>query len=133
MAEVHRRGMHIIIDGVFNHCSWYFFAFDDVVQNGEASRYRDWFYALKFPVVRPEEGAAPEYASFAYEPKMPKLNSSNPEVQAYFMEVCAHWLREFDVDGWRLDVANEVDKDFWRMFRQTAKRVKPESVMIGEI
>lgn len=133
VAEVHRRGMHIIIDGVFNHCSWYFFAFDDVVQNGEASRYRDWFYALKFPVVRPEEGAAPEYASFAYEPKMPKLNSSNPEVQAYFMEVCAHWLREFDVDGWRLDVANEVDKDFWRMFRQTAKRVKPESVMIGEI
>lgn len=129
----HSRGMRVIIDGVFNHCSWYFFAFDDVVRNGETSPYRDWFYDLKFPVVRPEEGVAPEYASFAYEPKMPKLNSSNPEVRSYFMRVCSHWLKEFDVDGWRLDVANEVDKEFWRAFRRTARRVKPESVMIGEI
>ena len=131
--EAHRRNMHIIIDGVFNHCSWYFFAFDDVVRNGDASPYRDWFYDVKFPVMRPAEGVAPEYASFAYEPKMPKLNSSNPEVQAYFMKVCAHWLKEFDADGWRLDVANEVDKEFWRAFRRTARRIKPESVMIGEI
>ncbi len=129
----HSRGMRIIIDGVFNHCSWYFFAFDDVVRNGEASPYRDWFYDLKFPVVRPQEGVAPEYASFAYEPKMPKLNSSNPEVRSYFMRVCSHWLKEFDVDGWRLDVANEVDKEFWRAFRRTARHVKPDSVMIGEI
>lgn len=133
VEAVHSRDMRIIIDGVFNHCSWHFFAFDDVVRHGEASQYRNWFYDLKFPVIRPAEGIAPEYASFAYEPKMPKLNSSNPEVRSYFMDVCAHWLKEFDVDGWRLDVANEVDKEFWREFRRTAKRIKPDSVMIGEI
>ena len=64
---------------------------------------------------------------------MPKLNTSNPEVRDYFMKVCAHWLREYGVDGWRLDVANEVDRVFWRTFKQTGRGIDPESVMIGEI
>ena len=132
--EAHAKGMRVIIDGVFNHCSWYFFAFDDVVRNGKSSRYKDWFYDLKFPVLRPDrEDEAPSYSSFAYERKMPKLNSSNPEVRKYFMEVCAYWIREFFVDGWRLDVANEVDRDFWREFKKTSRGIDPESVMIGEI
>lgn len=133
VAAVHARNMHIIIDGVFNHSSWYFFAFNDVVEHGEKSAYKDWFYNLTFPVKRPNEGEKPAYASFAYEPKMPKLNTSNPEVRDYFLKVCAYWLEEFAVDGWRLDVANEVDKAFWQAFRQTAKSVKKESVLIGEI
>lgn len=133
VSEVHNRGMHIIIDGVFNHSSWYFFAFDDVVKNGENSRYKDWFYGLKFPVKRPEDGKRPSYTCFAYERKMPKLNTSNPEVRDYFMDVCRYWLEDFDVDGWRLDVANEVDKDFWRAFRAVAKKTKKDSVLIAEI
>ena len=133
VSEVHSRGMHIIIDGVFNHSSWYFFAFDDVVKNGENSRYKDWFYGLKFPVKRPEDGKRPSYTCFAYERKMPKLNTSNPEVRDYFMDVCRYWLEDFDVDGWRLDVANEVDKDFWRAFRSVAKKTKKDSVLIAEI
>lgn len=134
VTEIHRRGMRIIIDGVFNHCSWYFFAFDDVVKYGENSRYIDWFYELKFPVHRPDnEGEMPNYSCFAYERKMPKLNTSNQEVQEYFSNVCEYWLKEFKVDGWRLDVANEVDRNFWRRFRQTAKRANPEAVLIGEV
>lgn len=133
VKAIHQRGMHIIIDGVFNHCSWYFFAFDDVVKNGEKSRYKNWFYDLQFPVKRPEIGQMPNYACFAYEPKMPKINSSNPETRAYFLDVCRYWLQEFDVDGWRLDVANEVDKEFWRDFRKVAKQTKPDSVLIAEI
>lgn len=129
----HGLGLRVVIDGVFNHCSWRFFAFDDVVRNGERSQYRDWFYDLAFPVIRPPEGVPPGYASFAYEPKMPKLNTSSPEVRDYFMNVCAHWLREYHVDGWRLDVANEVDREFWRDFRRTARAIDPDSVMIGEI
>jgi len=54
VEAVHVRGMHIIIDGVFNHCSWYFPQFEDVVKKGKASSYRDWFYDLDFPVRRPE-------------------------------------------------------------------------------
>ena len=133
VERAHRLGLRVVIDGVFNHCSWRFFAFDDVVRNGEHSRYRHWFYDLTFPVTRPPEGTPPGYASFAYEPKMPKLNTSNPEVRSYFMEVCAHWIRKYRVDGWRLDVANEVDREFWRAFRHTARAVNPDSVMIGEI
>lgn len=131
---VHERGMHIIIDGVFNHCSWYFPQFEDVVQNGEASIYKDWFYDLDYPVVRPEtEEIKPGYACFAYERKMPKFNTSNPEVQDYFAQVGSYWTRRFHVDGWRLDVANEVDKNFWRKFRNAVRTANPEAVLIGEV
>ncbi|HEX3077884.1 MAG TPA: glycoside hydrolase family 13 protein [Lachnospiraceae bacterium] len=134
VTQVHDRGMHIIIDGVFNHCSWQFFAFEDVVEYGENSRYKDWFYDLVFPVVRPQTAhEIPTYACFAYERKMPKLNTSNKEVQEYFAEVCRYWIREFDIDGWRLDVANEIDRNFWRMFREAAKKEKSDVVLIGEV
>lgn len=133
VEAAHKRGVRVVIDGVFNHCSWNFFAFDDVVKNGAASRYKDWFYDLSFPVVRPGAGERPSYSSFAYERTMPKLNTSNPDVRSYFMKVCAHWIREYGVDGWRLDVANEVDRAFWRAFKQTGRGINPESVMIGEI
>lgn len=131
---VHKRGMHIIIDGVFNHCSWHFPQFEDVVKKGEKSPYKDWFYDLKFPVVRPESPEEiPEYACFAYEPKMPKLNTSNPEVQDYFAKVGRHWIETYHVDGWRLDVANEVDRDFWRKFKNSVRKANPEAVLIGEV
>lgn len=132
--EIHSRGMHIIIDGVFNHCSWYFPFFEDVIRNGEKSEYTDWFYDLQFPVKRPEtEGETPEYACFAYEPKMPKLNTSNPKVQEYFANVGKYWIEKFHVDGWRLDVANEVDRNFWRNFRKAVKTANPKAVLIGEV
>ena len=131
---VHERGMHIIIDGVFNHCSWYFPQFEDVVQKGEESVYRNWFYDVAYPVVRPEtEDIEPDYACFAYERKMPKLNTSNPEVQDYFARVGSYWIEKFHVDGWRLDVANEVDKNFWRKFRNAVRVANPEAVLIGEV
>lgn len=134
VEALHRRGMRIVLDGVFNHCSWNFFAFEDVVQKGQDSTYVDWFYGLEFPVVRPEDGESiPNYICFAYERKMPKLNTSHPEVRAYFMDVCRHWIRRYHIDGWRLDVANEVDREFWREFRRTAKEEDSDCVLIAEI
>ena len=131
---VHEKGMHIIIDGVFNHCSWYFPQFSDVVEKGEASAYKDWFYDLTYPVVRPETAETePGYACFAYERKMPKLNTANPAVQEYFAQVGRYWIEKFHVDGWRLDVANEVDKSFWRKFRTAVRTADPEAVLIGEV
>lgn len=132
--SVHARGMHIIIDGVFNHCSWYFQQFEDVVEKGGASIYKEWFYDLEFPVRRPDtETEKPGYACFAYERKMPKLNTSNIHVQDYFARVGRYWVEEFQVDGWRLDVANEVDKNFWRKFRAAVRSANPEAVLIGEV
>lgn len=132
--EIHRRGMKIIIDGVFNHCGWYFFAFEDVLRNQESSIYKDWFYQLTFPVKRPLQGDEPlTYDCFAYEKKMPKLNTASLEVQEYFEKVCRYWIREYHIDGWRLDVANEIDRNFWRRFRMAAKSENPEIVLIGEV
>lgn len=134
VEKLHERGMRIIIDGVFNHCSWEFFAFLDVVEKQGASRYCKWFYHLDFPLRRPkDEEEIPNYTCFAYERKMPKLNTSDHEVQMYFSDVGAYWVREFHVDGWRLDVANEIDRNFWRNFRAAVKKENPEAVLIGEV
>lgn len=129
----HSLGLRVIIDGVFNHSGCHFFAFEDVVQNGENSKYKDWYYDLEFPVKIPQSGERPNYSCFAYEPKMPKINSSNPETREYFMDVCRHWIRNYHIDGWRLDVANELDRNFWRSFRKAAKEENPDCVLIGEI
>lgn len=130
----HKVGIRVIIDGVFNHCGWMFFAFEDVVQNGENSRYKDWFYGLQFPVIRPEDGETyPNYECFGYERLMPKLNMANPETADYFCEVGRFWIREFDIDGWRLDVASEVNDGFWRKFHQAVKEEKADAILIGEV
>lgn len=131
---LHANGIRIIIDGVFNHCGWYFFAFDDVIRNQENSRYRNWFYRLEFPVERPADSQTyPSYACFAYERMMPKLDTANPEVRDYFCEVGRYWVREYGIDGWRLDVASEVDDSFWRAFRKAVKEENPDALLIGEI
>lgn len=135
MVDVlHANGIRVIIDGVFNHCGWYFFAFEDVVKYQEKSAYCDWFYHLEFPVERPDNPEIyPTYACFAYERMMPKLNTSNPEVQNYLCKVGRYWVEKYDIDGWRLDVASEVDDSFWRAFRKTVKEIKPDALIIGEV
>ncbi|BBF44646.1 neopullulanase [Lachnospiraceae bacterium KM106-2] len=130
VKEVHKRGMHIILDGVFNHSGSGFFAFQDVLKNGEKSKYKDWFYQLSFPIEYKE---IPNYETFAYVKEMPKLNTGNQEVIDYFCNVGAYWIREMDIDGWRLDVANEINHDFWRAFRKAVRAVKKSTFLIAEI
>lgn len=132
--EIHSRDMKIVIDGVFNHCGWHFFAFDDCIKHQEQSPYRDWFYDLDFPIHRPSNYTEiPKYACFGYEKKMPKLNTSNKEVIKYFTDVATYWTREYQIDGWRLDVADEVNLDFWRIFRKAVKEVNEDCQIIGEV
>lgn len=131
---LHNSGIRVVIDGVFNHCGWYFFAFDDVVKNQEQSKYREWFYHLEFPVERPTSlESYPTYNCFAYERMMPKLDTANPEVRDYLCNVGVYWVKEFGIDGWRLDVASEVDDSFWREFRKRVKEANPEALLIGEV
>ena len=130
VRKAHELGIKVILDGVFNHCGPHFFAFQDVLEKGEKSAYRNWFYELEFP-VRFED--PPNYECFAYTRFMPKLNTGDPEVRKYLLEVGTYWIKEADIDGWRLDVANEVDHYFWKCFRRAVKAVKPEAILVGEI
>lgn len=130
VQECHKRGIRVILDGVFNHCGSGFFAFQDVLEKGEESLYKDWFYRLEFPI---KMEVPPNYETFAYVPEMPKLNTANPKVEAYFCEVGRYWIRELDIDGWRLDVANEIHHDFWRAFRKAVQEEKEDVFLIGEI
>lgn len=128
--DCHEKGIRVILDGVFNHCGPGFFAFQDLLKNGENSRYRDWFYVKEFPI---KGGPRPNYECFAYVDFMPKLNTGNPEAAKYLLDVGTYWIREFGIDGWRLDVANEIDHNFWREYRKAIRAVKDDAVLIGEI
>ena len=134
VETAHGMGIRVIIDGVFNHCGWRFFAFRDAVEKGRASRYWDWFYRLPEPLTLPRsQRDIPGYECFGYEQMMPKLATDNPAVQDYFCRVGARWVREYGIDGWRLDVANEVSDGFWRAFRRAVKAVNPDCALIGEV
>lgn len=130
VQECHKKGIRVILDGVFNHCGADFFAFRDVLEKGKASKYYDWFYEMPEHISYTDP---PNYEAFAYVKEMPKLNTGNKEVEDYFIQVGTYWIKETDIDGWRLDVANEINHDFWRHYRDAIKRVKPDAFMIGEI
>lgn len=130
VKKAHEKGIRVILDGVFNHCGPDFFAFKDVLEKGEKSQYVDWFYKLRFPI---QMEPFPNYEAFAYVSSMPKLNTGNPEVVKYCCEVGRFWIRECDIDGWRMDVANEINHDFFREFKKAIRQEKKESFLIGEI
>ena len=91
---LHGQGIRVIIDGVFNHCGWHFWAFEDVVEKQGQSPYCSWFYGLQFPVERPEDpDAYPTYTTYAYERMMPKLDTANPDVRDYLLRVGVHWVK----------------------------------------
>ncbi|MBQ7360025.1 MAG: glycoside hydrolase family 13 protein [Lachnospiraceae bacterium] len=130
VKNCHENGIKVILDGVFNHCGPDFFAFQDVLKNGEESKYYDWFYHMPTPVSFCDP---PSYEAFAYVKEMPKLNTGNPEVVGYLCKVGTYWIEEADIDGWRLDVANEVNHDFWRSFNKAVCGKKPDCFLIAEI
>lgn len=132
VEKAHQMDIKIILDGVFNHTSPKFFAFQDIQKNEEKSKYLDWYFIEDFP-LKFQWGTKPNFKTFAYFGGMPKLNVKNPEVADYFCEVGKYWIKNYDVDGWRLDVADEISHKFWKRFRQEIKSVKPDALIVGEI
>lgn len=129
VREAHEKGIRVILDAVFNHCSEQFAPFQDVLEKGESSVYKDWFRIKEFPVNQEE----PNYEMFATVPYMPRLNTANKEVRDYLFDVVRYWTTEFQIDGWRLDVADEPDHCFWREFRTVVKDMNRDLVIIGEV
>lgn len=129
VLAAHAKGIRIMLDGVFNHCSSDHPFFRDLLENQENSRFRDWFEPYGFPVSFEKAN----YNNFANQvPKMPRFNTANPEVASYLSGIAARWTRELGIDGWRLDVADEVAHPFWRTFRETIRRANPEALIVGE-
>ena len=126
--EAHLKGIRIILDGVFNHAGVHFAPFEDLIRNGERSDYKDWFYHKRFPI---------EYTADCYEcvgdyAYMPRLNGANPEVRKYVRDVLLYWLDHAHIDGWRFDVADELDRHAVTWWREEIKKEYPDAVLLCE-
>ena len=125
---VQARGMRIILDAVFNHCSSENEIFRDVVENGKKSRYYDWFF-IHGDKPDPTVGNYEHFAGCKY---MPKLNTNVLAVQDYLISIGKYWIEKYGISGWRLDVADEVSDVFWRRFRLAIKADHPDVILIAE-
>lgn len=132
VKECHNRGIRVIFDGVFNHTGRDFFAFRDIRDNRENARYRDWYCNVNF-------GGNNEYNDgFSYENwgghnLLAKLNQWNPEVRDYICDIIRFWVKEFDIDGIRLDAADVMDFEYMKALRRTANEVKQDFWLMGEV
>ncbi|HXF86552.1 MAG TPA: glycoside hydrolase family 13 protein [Anaerolineales bacterium] len=152
LDEAHKRNIRIILDGVFNHASRGFWQFHHVLECGDGSPYKDWFYFDPDRLSRkkhwgaypgPHEQRALQHGEDALTaigyrawwnlPALPKFNTNSPAAREFLLRVAEHWI-EFGADGWRLDVATEIDDDaFWQEFRQRVRRINAEAYIVAEI
>jgi cyclomaltodextrinase / maltogenic alpha-amylase / neopullulanase len=129
----HSNNIRVILDGVFNHCSRGFFAFDDILENGRNSPYLDWFHIKHTPVDAYSDGEAQHYLAWWGHKSLPKFNTDNLAVRKYLLSVARYWIEQ-GADGWRLDVPNEIDDNtFWAEFRHVVKAVNRDAYLVGEI
>lgn len=138
VKEAHKRGIKVMLDGVFNHIGFRSKQWLDVLKNQEKSIYRDWFHIQTFPVSEPTGKMTHDrhdlgFDTFAFTYHMPKLNTSVPAVKEFIFKVARYWIEEAGIDGWRLDVAGEVDHPFWKEFRKNARATKSDLFIVGEI
>ena len=128
---LHKEGIKVVLDGVFNHVGRGFWAFQDVLKKRWDSPYKDWFH-ISF------DGNSCYNDGFWYEGweghfELVKLNLQNPAVVDYLMECVKYWIDEFDIDGLRLDVAYSLDHNFMRRLRSYTQELKPDFALIGEV
>ncbi|WP_318765514.1 glycoside hydrolase family 13 protein [Lactiplantibacillus carotarum] len=128
----HARGIKVMLDAVFNHFGEQSPQWQDVVKNGRTSRFADWFHIHGWPVGRDQATHQLNYETFATGAAMPKVNTQNPAVQDYLIDVTKYWIEQFDIDAWRFDVADEVDHGFWRKLCGALRAVKPDVYLLGE-
>jgi neopullulanase len=152
LDAAHSVGIRIVPDGVFNHASRGFWQFHHVLENGDGSPYVDWFHFNPDRLQRRKHwGAYPGeqeqqqlnnhvgsldalgYQAWWNLPALPKFNTYTPSVREFIFSAAEHWVR-FGADGWRLDVAAEIDDDsFWQEFRRRVKAANPEAYIVAEI
>ena len=131
VSELHEMGIKVIIDGVFNHVSREFDSFKDILQYKEKSWRKHWHF-IDFSKNNPYNDGF-DYKTWEGHYDLVKLNLNEEDVRDHVFSVASYWLKEVDIDGWRLDVAYQISPDFWREFRQTCKKNKADCFLVGEM
>lgn len=130
LDAAHARGLKVVLDGVFNHASRGFFYFNDILENGAASPYIDWFDVQEYPPNAYDPTRPIGYTAGVGLPALPKLNTDNAQVREYLMQVAEYWLRQ-GIDGWRLDVASEITTPgFWKSFGSGSGPSTPKPISL---
>jgi cyclomaltodextrinase / maltogenic alpha-amylase / neopullulanase len=133
IEAAHQKDIKVVLDGVFNHASRGFFFFNDILENGPHSPWLDWFTIHGWPLSAYDGSKPANYESWVGNRSLPEFNHDNPQVKEYIMQIAEYWLHK-GIDGWRLDVPNEVTTPgFWQEFRDRVKAVNPEAYIVGEI
>ncbi|SFB69699.1 alpha-amylase family glycosyl hydrolase [Butyrivibrio sp. YAB3001] len=132
VKKCHDKNIRVILDGVFNHTGRDFFAFKDIKENRENSRYKDWYCNVNF-WGNNEYNDGFSYDNWGGYNLLVKLNQRNPEVRDYLFETIRFWVSEFDIDGLRLDAADVLDFDFMKALRGLANEIKPDFWLMGEV
>lgn len=132
VSECHEQGIRVVLDGVFNHTGRDFFAFKDIRQNRESSKYKDWYCNVNFNGNN-EYNDGFSYDNWGGYDLLAKLNQQNNEVREYISDIIRFWVKEFDIDGIRLDAADVLDFNYMKMLRQVANEVKPDFWLMGEV
>ena len=175
IEECHKREMKLVLDCSLNHVHPRHFAFQDIIKNGEESKYKDWFTIFDYPVryihrphlyantykvgwdgnqeeykqyldktfdetmvpveIKNDDGpiVEPSFKAWWGVPDMPKVNFDNKDARQWALDVTKHWIENFNIDGWRMDVAKELDFSFWKEFRDIAHKANKDTVLIAEI
>ncbi|HXX35491.1 MAG TPA: alpha-amylase family glycosyl hydrolase [Thermodesulfobacteriota bacterium] len=131
-SVLHQKNVRLILDGVFHHVGRDFWAFRDVLERREQSAYRDWFQGLDF------HKRSPYNDPFAYEGwnghySLVKLNLRNPSVKDHLLRAVDMWIREFSIDGLRLDAADRIDIAFLKELAAFCKSRRPDFWLMGEV
>ena len=143
VSECHKRGMKIILDGVFNHTGTTFWAFQDIVKNQQNSKYKDWYTITSWNDS--SKGKKFAYKGWNGVKDLPEVRKekeyglvSGP--REYIHSILKRWMDPDNdgnlskgIDGWRLDVAEMINHNFWKLFRKWVKEINPEAYIVGEI
>lgn len=130
----HSLGIRVMLDAVFNHCGVQFPQWQDVTEKGPESDYWDWFFVHQWPL--PKSGwdtRDGRFYSFSFTTSMPKLNTNNPEVRRFCIDQCKRWITQWNIDGIRFDVGDEVSHRFLKEMNRELKALKPDIFLLGEL
>ncbi|MBE0701041.1 MAG: alpha-glycosidase [Acholeplasmataceae bacterium] len=142
VKKAHELGIKVMLDGVFNHAGYEHPFFQDVIKHGEKSEYKDCFFIENYPIVNfplNSQGKPYNYhktklnlRTFAFTPYMPKWNTSHEIAAKHLLDCIVFWIKTYDIDGWRLDVSNEISHDFLRQIKKASRNAKKDTFILGE-